>query len=112
MLLSDERKHLDVFQKKVDEVARKRKVVDEGETIADIIDSKVLDVLNDPKRVADILCTPQEAVRLGMSVEKRSISFYKEILENTKDKTGRDAISNIIKEEQDHLKKLEGLARK
>lgn len=112
MLLIDERKHLDLFRKKVDEVARKRKVVDEGETIADIVDSKVLDVLKDPKRVADILCTPQEAIRLGMSVEKRSISFYKEILESTKDKAGKDAINAIVREEQDHLKKLERLERK
>jgi rubrerythrin len=112
MLLNDERRHLDLFDQKVEELARKRKIVDEGETIEDIIDSKVLNVLKDTKQVADVLCDPQEAVRLGISVEKRSVAFYKEILQTTKDKTGKEALNNIIKEEQGHLKKLEGLLRK
>lgn len=112
MLIGDERKHLDLLEKRVEELAHKHDMVDEGETLADIIDAKVMDVLKDSERVADILCSPQEAIRLGISVEKRSIAFYNEILKSTQDKTGRAAIEELMREEQDHLKKLEGLVRK
>ncbi len=112
MLLSDERSHLNMFEDKVEELARKRGVADEGETLADIVDSNVMAVLQDPERVADVLCNPQEAVRLGISVENRSIEFYNEILENVTDESGRRAIADLIREEENHRKKLEGLLRK
>ncbi|UCD57321.1 MAG: hypothetical protein JSV16_16190, partial [Candidatus Hydrogenedentota bacterium] len=40
MLIGDERDHLNTFEKNIEELARKRGVVDEGETLADIVDSK------------------------------------------------------------------------
>ncbi|MBI4830096.1 MAG: ferritin family protein [Candidatus Lindowbacteria bacterium] len=112
MLIKDERNHLALFEKKIEEVAQEQEVVDEGETLADIVDSKVMDVLSDSERVADVLCNPQEALRLGMSVEKRSIAFYSEILQSTQDITGKAALEKIITQERDHLKKLEALVRK
>lgn len=112
MLIKDERKHISLFEKKVEELAREHNVLDEGETLADIVDSKVMDILKDPKLVADILCNPQEALKLGISVERRSISFYNEILQNTRDKTGRAAIEGLIGEEREHLEKLQALMRK
>jgi rubrerythrin len=112
LLLHEERKHLDLFDEKVEELSRKRPVADDEETLVDIVDSKVFDVLQDSEQVADILCTPQEAVRLGIEMEKRSIMFYNQIIKNTKDKTGKAALQNLIDEERTHLKKLEGLLRK
>ncbi len=112
MLIKDERKHVSLFERKVEELARKHNVLDEEETLTDIVDSKVMDILKDPKLVADILCNPQEALKLGISVERRSISFYNEILQNTQDKTGRAAINELIGEEQEHLEKLLALLRK
>lgn len=112
MLIKDERKHVGLFEKRVEELAHKHNVLDEGETLADIVDSKVMDILKDPKLVAEILCNPQEALKLGVSVERRSISFYNEILQNTQDKTGRAAIEELIGEEKEHLDKLQALLRK
>ncbi len=112
LLLRDERNHLDLFEKKVEELERKYGVHDEGEDLVDIVDARVFDILKEPERIGDILCTPQEAVRLGIAVEGRSIAFYKQILKNTKDETGRTALQEMIREEQDHLQKLEGLLRK
>ena len=112
LLLHDERNHLTLFDGKVEDLSRMRNVIDEGETLADIVDSKVFDILQDSELVADVLCTPQEAIRLGVEVEKRSIMFYNQILKNIQDKTGKAALETIIKEEQDHLKKLESLLRK
>lgn len=112
ILLSDERKHLRLFQQKVEELSRKHKVLDDEETLPEIVDSHVMDTLKDSDRVADILCNPQEALRLGVSVEKRSIAFYGNILKTTKDESGRTAIRKLIEEEEKHMKKLKGLLRK
>jgi rubrerythrin len=112
MLLKDERTHLDLFERRIEELATKHDVVDEGETLADIVDSRVMDVLGDSKQVADILCNPQEAIRLGISVEKRSIAFYGQILQSTQDKTGKATIKGLIEQEKEHLSKLEGFLRR
>jgi rubrerythrin len=112
MLISDERNHLSLFEEKVADLCREQKVLDEDETLADIVDSHVMDTLKDSEQVANILCDPQEALRLGISTEKRSISFYSNLLQNTRDESGRDALANIISEEEEHLDKLTGLLRK
>jgi len=112
LLIRDERNHFNLFQEKVEELAKAYDVPDEGETLADIIDSKVFAVLQDPQRVADIVCSPQEALRLGIEMEKRSIAFYQRILKDARDKVALAALQNIIKEEQEHMQKLEGLLRK
>ncbi|RJP68168.1 MAG: hypothetical protein C4532_13210 [Candidatus Abyssobacteria bacterium SURF_17] len=111
-LIKDERTHLNLFEKKVEELSRKQGVVDEGETLADIADTGVMEILKNSARVADILCNPQEAVRLGISVERRSIDFYNKILETTRDQAGRSALEGLVQEEKEHLMKLEGLLRK
>ncbi len=112
MLISDERRHLDLLEEKVAEICRERDLVDEDETLADVIDSHVMDTLKDPEMIANILCNPQEALRLGISTEKRSIAFYNELLANTQDDSGKSALEELIREEQEHLDKLKGLLRK
>lgn len=111
MLISDEKKHLSLFEEKVGDLCREQKVLDEDETLADIVDSHVMDTLKDSEQVANILCNPQEALKLGISTEKRSISFYNNLLQSTRDESGRDALAKIIREEEEHLDKLTGLLR-
>lgn len=112
MLISDEKKHLSLFEEKVEELCREQKVIDEDETLADIVDSHVMDTLKDSEQIANILCNPQEALKLGISTEKRSIAFYNNLLKNTTDESGREALAEIISEEEDHLDKLTALLRK
>lgn len=112
MLIGDEKGHLELFEEKIEELCRERNVLDENDTLADIVDSRVMDILKDSKQVANILCNPQEALRLGISAEKRSIAFYNELLRNTRSESGRAALGEIIKEESEHLDKLKGLLRK
>ena len=71
-----------------------------------------MDTLKDSDMVTNILCNPQEAIRLGMSTEKRSIAFYSELLASTQDDSGKSALEELIREEQEHLDKLKGLLRK
>jgi rubrerythrin len=112
MLLGDERRHLRLFEEKVVELSRAGGDADDEETLPEIVDSHVMDILKDSARVADILCNPQEALRLGIAVENRSIAFYGAILEKTHDDSGSKAIQELIQEEKDHLEKLEGMLRK
>ena len=111
MLIGDEKKHLSLFEAKIEEICHELEMVDDDETLADIIDSGALDVLKDPEQVAGILRNPQEALRLGISAETRSISFYSELIQNTQDESGSAALSEIIAEEEEHLDKLRGLLR-
>jgi rubrerythrin len=111
LLLAEERKHLHNFEDKIEELVHEQKVLDEEETLPEIVDSHVMDVLKDSKRVADILCNPQEALRLGIAVEKRTIAFYQTLQKNTSDNAGKEALSTLIEEEKQHISKLEGLLR-
>ena len=111
MLLSDERGHLNMFEKRIAEICGERHDVDEDETLADIVDSHVMDVLKDSGRVTDVLCDPQEALRLGMAIEKRSIVFYSNLLKSTQDESGKAALEDVIGEEREHLDKLKSLLR-
>ena len=112
MLIVDEKQHLNMFDEKVQEICRERKVLDEDETLVDIVDSRVMDILTDSEQVGNILCSPQDARRLGISVEKRSIALYSQLLRNTRDESGRAAIEELIEEEREHLDKLTELLRK
>jgi rubrerythrin len=111
MLIADEKKHLSLFEGRITELCHELDVFDEDESLADIIDSRALDILKDSEEVAGILCNPQEALRLGISAEKRSIAFYNELIRNTSDESGRVALTAIIAEEEEHLDKLKGLLR-
>lgn len=112
MLIDDEKRHLSLFEEKVEEICRERGALDEDETLADIVDSHVMDILKDSEQVADILCNPQEALKLGISAERRSIAFYNELLQNTREESGKATLAELIKEEENHLDKLKGLLRK
>ena len=111
MLISDEKKHLRLFEDKIEGICHELEASDEDETLADIVDSGSMDILKDSEQVAGVLCDPQEALRLGISTEKRSVAFYNQLIENTQDESGRAALAAIIAEEEEHLDKLKGLLR-
>jgi rubrerythrin len=111
MLLDDERKHLNLLEEKIEELSNKRDVSDDEEMLLDIVDSKVMDILKNSDHVSNALCNPQEALKLGASVEKHSIAFYNSVLNNTEDESGRAAIEKLIREEEKHLEKIQELIR-
>jgi rubrerythrin len=111
MLINDEENHLRLFEEKVEDLCREQKVLDEDDTLADIVDSHVMDTLKDSEQIANILCNPQEALKLGISTEKRSVAFYGNLRQNTSDEAGREALEEIIRDEEEHLDKLKGLLR-
>jgi len=56
-----------------------------------------------------VLCNRTEAVKLGISLEKRAIAFYESILAETENEQGREAIGKMIAEEQGHRDRLQAL---
>lgn len=112
MLLRDERKHLSMLEGKIEELSIKRDEPDDEETLLDILNSEVTDILKNSDYVTNILCNPQEALKLGAVMEKHSIDFYTNILKNTQDESGRAAIKELIQEEEKHMEKIQKLIRK
>ena len=57
-------------------------------------------------RTEDILCNNAEALRFGATVKKRMVSFFRSLLEETKDVEARKVLWEIIAQEEQHLEKL------
>lgn len=55
--------------------------------------------------------TFKQALAIGIEVEEKSVIFYKELKKFAKDKESKDAIAQIIKEEQRHQKFLNAILR-
>lgn len=86
---------------------------DGGDT-ADVIDVDKLAVLADKGifgpikklRTEDILCNNAEALRFGAVVKKRMISYFRSLLNETRDPHARRVLEDIIKQEERHLDRL------
>ena len=57
-------------------------------------------------RTEDILCNNAEALRFGIVIKKRMISYFYGLLEDTKDPDARRVVEDIIKQEERHLERL------
>ena len=64
-------------------------------------------VLNDEELATDL----DNALRLGVTIEKRSLAFYLEILKYTDSEEGKNALRKIIKEEKKHWEELKKLIK-
>lgn len=107
-LLSEEKRHLEIFRKKVDELEgpfEERSIVDE-------VDTTVFGSFGEPVNLNDIVKNKDKAVRLGMLFEKRSVSFFEACLEKTNDAATQEAFEDVIKEEQKHVEILKGILSK
>jgi len=105
-LISEEREHLVFFEKRVNELVRSG---EKATDLADIADSKVMSELVGLSEPGDLLFSGSEALKLAVSIEKRAISFYSQMLENTSDAEGREALQQIIKEEESHRDKFKSM---
>ena len=57
-------------------------------------------------RTEDILCNNTEALRFGVVIKKRMISYFSSLLDETKDPHARSVLEDIIKQEKLHLDRL------
>ena len=109
-LAAEEEKHAGTFrkmlEKKADYVPRYEYPGEYGkflELMATVVIKKAAESL----RSADIL-TDIQALEAGISMEKETILFYRELLDNP-DLQDKDTLKNIIGEEKMHWQKLEAL---
>ncbi|OGX27913.1 MAG: hypothetical protein A2879_04505 [Omnitrophica WOR_2 bacterium RIFCSPHIGHO2_01_FULL_49_10] len=104
-LLSEEKKHLALFNQKVEELAGPF----EEESAVDEVDTKVFGTYDEPADLVSIVKDRRKALQVGMLFEKRSINFFKICLEKTTDASTKSAFENIIKEEERHFQTLKEL---
>lgn len=105
-LLTEERDHLQLFEKML-EGEDPEALDDSGEDILDILDDRVFALTNDEELATDL----DNALKLGVTIEKRSLAFYLEILKYTDSEEGKSALRKIIKEEKKHWEELKKLIK-
>lgn len=108
-LINEEKKHYDILQDKIEKITEQNDDGFEEESIEDFLSSSVFSYLKEIKNGEEVFQDRQKAIEFGIIIENRSISFYEAILKSTEDPGGKDAIKDLIKEEQEHLAKLKTL---
>jgi rubrerythrin len=99
LLLSEEKWHLETFEKKIGEISGPF----EETAVVDEIDTKVFSFPDKPLDLASVVKDRKRAFELGMLMEKRSISFFEACRDKTSDASTKKAFEEIIKEEERHL---------
>jgi rubrerythrin len=99
LLLSQEKWHLETFEKKIEELAGPF----EENAVVDEIDTKVFGSQDEPRDLASVVKDRKKAFELGILMEKRSIGFFKACRDKTSDAAAKKAFEDIIREEERHL---------
>ncbi|NOQ86982.1 MAG: hypothetical protein GQ554_08910 [Deltaproteobacteria bacterium] len=103
-LLDEEMEHLKLFEKML-EREDPESLDDDGEGVLDVVDDGVYTLPKSEALATDL----DEAIQLGINIEKRSLSFYLEIVKHTKSEEGRNVLKIIIGEEKNHWEELKRL---
>ena len=103
-LLDEERDHLQLFEKMLER--EDPEALDErGENILDILDTKVFHLPKNGELATDF----DKALQLGITIEKRSLAFFLEMLKYIESEEGKKGLKKIIEEEKQHWKELKKL---
>ena len=105
-LLETEKEHLDFFEKKISEEEDTQEDGFEEEDIMDYMDTGVFVESDTSENSENIFLQTTSALHFGLTIEKRSIEFYKALLAHTTDARGKEALRDIIYEEQRHADTL------
>ena len=74
-----------------------------------LANSKIFNPANENIQSAKEVDSRDELITIAISIEKDTILYYYEILEQAKSEEDRNMIGNVIEEEKTHIKKLAGL---
>jgi len=103
-LLDEEMEHLNLFEKML-EGEDPESLDEDGEGALDVVDDGIFAL---PEY--EVLATDMdEAIQLGMNIEKRTLAFYLEIVKLTKSEEGKNILKKIIGEEKKHWEELKRL---
>jgi len=105
-LLEEEKDHLQLFENMI-EREDPEALDDSGEDVLDILDTGVFTLPKDEALTTDL----DKALQLGINIEKRSLTFYLEIMKHTDNEVGKAALKKIISEEKKHWEELKKLSQ-
>ncbi|MFZ5801254.1 MAG: hypothetical protein ACOY3D_07790 [Candidatus Omnitrophota bacterium] len=111
-LLSEEKRHLKLFEDKIFELREKTEDGFEEDALVDSVDTKVFAPFDTVTDLEKYLTDTRRALKLGVAIEKNSLVFYQALLNNLKGAQTKREIELIIKEENSHLAILENLLSK
>ena len=111
-LLQEEKKHLKLFENKISEINQDTADGFEEESVVDFTDSKVFAPFDSLKNLDRYLTDKSKALKLGIAIEKNSVSFYQACLNNIKNNAVKKDLELLTKEENSHLAILENLLSK
>ena len=103
-LLDEEIEHLKLFEKML-EREDPESFDDDGEGVLDVVDDGVFALPKSEALATDL----DKAIQLAIDIEKRSLSFYLEIVKHTKSEEGKNVLKKIIGEEKNHWEELKRL---
>ena len=105
-LLQEERKHLALFQTKIDQLLEGVDDPYEGDHVVDVVNTKIFNLLPKTDDISQVVSNKGKALKLGILIEKRSIAFYQELLRYTTEESGQKALQELIAEEERHQEQL------
>jgi len=108
-LLSEEKEHLAVFEREINELSKHHEDGFEGDDIASFLDTRIFSPYVDKQDLEKIISDRKAALTLGKIIERRSISFYETCVKVTEELRAKDAFAQIVGEERKHLRTLEEL---
>jgi len=111
-LLSEEKRHLKLFEDKIFELRKDTVDGFEEEALVDFADSKVFAPFDSLKNLDKYINDKSKALKLGTAIEKNSINFYQACLNNLQTNAAKRDLEFLLKEENSHLAILENLLNK
>jgi rubrerythrin len=103
-LKGQEEEHLRIFEKLLEREDADA-VDDDGDDILESVDDGVFHLPQESDLAADF----DHALELGVTIEKRSLAFYLEVVKHTESEEGKNTIKKIIGEERKHWEELKRL---
>lgn len=104
-LRNAEEDHLALFERLLTNAAGEAGDGDE-DGLLDVVDAGIFSVPDSALAVADF----NQALQLGIIIEKRSLAFYLEVEKHTESSEGKDALRKVIAEERQHWEQLKRLS--
>jgi rubrerythrin len=105
-LLGEEKEHLKIFEEMLRHEDPEALDEREGE-IVDSLDTGVFAFPKDEEVASDF----DKTLQLGIALEKRSLTFYLEVVKYTESEEGKGALKKIIAEEKRHWEELKNLTQ-
>ncbi len=111
-LASDEKEHINRFQKIYAEISSQANSTREFEEdtvdlyLKHLIDTGIFSRKGEAKRIAGEIKTDIDALKIGIQAEKDAILYYSEAAKNTKHSAGKKVFELLINEEKEHLRLL------